>query len=103
MKIFWDCRPEIRERKEMMSLRHRKLKTGFILMGISAFALASCAGQKPASAAAPASPGLIVYTAQEKDVYEPIIKEFEERTNLTVRVETGSSEAMLRRLEEGRA
>ena len=83
-------------------MRHRKLKTGFILMGISAFALASCAGQKPASAAAPASPGLIVYTAQEKDVYEPIIKEFEERTNLTVRVETGSSEAMLRRLEEGR-
>ena len=103
MKIFWDCRREIGERKEMMSLRHRKLKTGFILMGISAFALASCAGQKPASAAAPASPGLIVYTAQEKDVYEPIIKEFEERTNLTVRVETGSSEAMLRRLEEGRA
>ena len=42
----------------------------------------------------PAVPDLVLYTAQEEEIYEPIIKEFEERTNLMVKVERGSSEEM---------
>lgn len=37
----------------------------------------------------PAVPDLVLYTAQEEEIYEPIIKEFEERTNLMVKVERG--------------
>ena len=47
----------------------------------------------------PAVPDLVLYTAQEEEIYEPIIKEFEERTNLMVKVERGSSEEMTGRLE----
>lgn len=51
----------------------------------------------------PAVPDLVIYTAQEEEVYEPVIKEFEERTNLMVKVEKGSSEELVGRLdrEEG--
>ena len=48
----------------------------------------------------PAKVDLVVYTAQEEAVYEPVIKEFEERTNLLVKVEKGSSEDLVRRLAQ---
>ena len=53
----------------------------------------------PQTAPMPAVPDLVLYTAQEEEIYEPIIKEFEERTNLMVKVERGSSEEMTGRLE----
>ena len=54
----------------------------------------------PETAPMPAVPDLVLYTAQEEEIYEPIIKEFEERTNLMVKVERGSSEEMTGRLED---
>ncbi len=33
---------------------------------------------------------LVIYTSHPRSVYEPVIKEFEERTGLWVQVETGS-------------
>ncbi len=44
---------------------------------------------------------LVVYTVQEKGICEPVVKEFEERTGLNVKVLTGSSEELLKTLEEG--
>lgn len=43
---------------------------------------------------------LVIYTTQEEAVYEPVIKEFEERTDLLVRIETGSTEELLSFLGE---
>ena len=61
--------------------------------------LSSCQSG-PETAPMPAVPDLVLYTAQEEEIYEPIIKEFEERTNLMVKVERGSSEEMTGRLED---
>lgn len=44
---------------------------------------------------------LVVYSVQEKGISEPIIKEFEERTGLNVKVEPGSLEELLKKLEDG--
>lgn len=47
---------------------------------------------------APPESDLLIYTSQEAEVYAPIIKEFSERTNLSVRVETGTSDELIARL-----
>ena len=52
-------------------------------------ALSSCQSG-PQTAPMPAVPDLVLYTAQEEEIYEPIIKEFEERTNLMVKVLRGN-------------
>lgn len=57
-------------------------------------ALASCQSVDRADPM-PVEPDLVVYTAQEEAVCEPVIKEFEERTDLLVRVEYGSSEGLI--------
>ena len=46
---------------------------------------------------------LVIYTAQEEAVYQPVIKEFEERTNLRVQVETGSAKELSGRLSAEKA
>ena len=71
------------------------------LWGLCLFctALLSSCQPGPESAPMPAVPDLVLYTAQEEEIYEPIIKEFEERTNLMVKVERGSSEEMTGWLE----
>lgn len=43
---------------------------------------------------------LVVYTVQEKGICEPVVKEFEERTGLNVKVEAGSLEELLKTLED---
>ena len=43
---------------------------------------------------------LVIYTSHPESVYGPIVKEFEERTGVWVRVETGGAGALLERLEE---
>ncbi len=44
---------------------------------------------------------LVVYSVQEKGICEPVVKEFEERTGLNVKVENGSLEELLKKLEDG--
>ena len=50
--------------------------------------------------AEPENYALTVFTAQERKEWEPVIKEFEERTGWNVRVETGSAKEMLSQLEK---
>lgn len=45
---------------------------------------------------------LVIYTVQEPSVYEPVIKEFEERTNLAVDVRVGTTEELKQMLENDR-
>lgn len=42
---------------------------------------------------------LVVYTSHEKDVYEPVIAEFERRTGIWVEVVTGGTNELLDRIE----
>lgn len=39
-------------------------------------------------------PGLIIYTSQEEEVYAPIIKEFTERTGISVQVQHGTTDQL---------
>lgn len=45
---------------------------------------------------------LVIYTSHPESVYDPIVKEFEERTGIWVQVETGGTAALLDRLTEER-
>lgn len=73
-----------------------------VFCAICLFSMAVLSSCQPGTETAPmpAVPDLVFYTAQEEEIYEPIIKEFEERTNLMVKVERGSSEEMTGRLED---
>lgn len=42
---------------------------------------------------------LVVYTSHKKEVYEPIIREFEERTGIWVQLETGGTTELLERIK----
>ena len=72
----------------------------FCILCLFCMAVLSSCQSGPETAPMPAVPDLVLYTAQEEEIYEPIIKEFEERTNLMVKVERGSSEEMTVRLED---
>lgn len=43
---------------------------------------------------------LVIYTSLPQAVYDPLVREFEQRTGVWVRVETGETAALLDRLEE---
>ena len=77
-----------------------KRKFTFSILCLFCTAVLSSCQSGPETAPMPAVPDLVIYTAQEEEIYEPIIKEFEERTNLMVKVERGSSEEMTGRLED---
>lgn len=76
-----------------------KRKFTFSILCLFCTAVLSSCQSGPETAPMPAVPDLVLYTAQEEEIYESIIKEFEERTNLMVKVERGSSEEMTGRLE----
>lgn len=46
---------------------------------------------------------LVVYTSHEKDVYEPVINEFQERTGIWVEVVTGGTKELLAQIAEEKA
>ena len=63
--------------------------------------LSGCGGAEGAdmSSFAPAEEDrLVIYTSHPASLYDPIIKEFEERTGIWVQVETGGTAALLDRL-----
>ncbi|MDE7261233.1 MAG: extracellular solute-binding protein [Oscillospiraceae bacterium] len=64
--------------------------------------LSGCGGRDETdwSAFAPAEEDrLVIYTSHSASVYDPIVKEFEERTGVWVQVETGGTGELLERLE----
>lgn len=64
--------------------------------------LTGCGGQGETdwSAFAPAEEGrLVIYTSHPASLYEPVVKEFEERTGIWVQVENGETWELLDRLE----
>lgn len=64
--------------------------------------LTGCGGEQKTdwSAFAPAEEErLVIYTSHPPSLYEPMVKEFEERTGIWVQVETGGTAELLDRLE----
>ncbi len=81
-----------------MAISRFRKYAGFLLAAVAvSAALAACR-----SALAPAvpvqEPDLVIYTAQEEAVYEPVIKEFQERTGYRVAVKEGSSRELQEQL-----
>lgn len=58
------------------------------------FFTGACTGSAP-DVRTPPETDLMIYTSQEEEVYAPIIKEFSERTGMTVQVKTGTSEQLI--------
>lgn len=48
--------------------------------------------------APPEDQRLVIYTSREKNVYAPLVKEFEERTGIWVQVETGGTGELLKQI-----
>jgi len=81
-----------------MEIKKRTPKALLGLVMLSVSILSACQHREQPEPM-PVQPDLVIYTSHEEAVYEPVIKEFEERTDLLVRIETGSSEEMIRYLE----
>ena len=79
----------------------KKHKAGIsVLSGLTAalLLLTACSKSEETVYQIPEDRKLIVYTAHKADVYEPIIKEFEERTGIWVQVENGNTLELLSRI-----
>ena len=75
---------------------------GVLLAAAAVSSLLAACKNDTAPALPVQEPDLVVYTAQEEAVYEPVIKEFQERTGYRVVVEEGSSRELQERLAERR-
>ena len=85
-----------------ISLKHsHKIYAVGLALGIVGI-LTGCA-RKIQEAPILAQADLVIYTVQEPSVYEPVIKEFEERTNLAVDVRVGTTEELKQMLENDQA
>ena len=62
--------------------------------------LTGCSGDRPA-APEPAVPDLVIYTYQEDGIFSPIIKEYQERTGLTVQVIAGTYKELYEQVQDG--
>ena len=66
--------------------------------------LSGCASQNVQDAgdfAPPEEQRLVIYTSHKREVYEPIIREFEQRTGIWIELETGGTTALLERIAQG--
>ena len=85
-----------------IALKHsHKIYAVGVALGIVGI-LTGCA-RKIQEAPILAQADLVIYTVQEPSVYEPVIKEFEERTNLAVDVRVGTTEELKQMLENDQA
>ena len=81
-----------------MEKTHLKLLLAALLLA----GLTACGAEEPETAAyAPAeSRRLVIYTAHKEEVYQPIVKEFEQRTGIWVDVVAGGTNELLERIRE---
>lgn len=72
-------------------------KTLWLAAVCSTLALSFSACRQSSSMSPPVSiePDLVIFTSQEENIYEPIIKEFKERTGYVVEVRTGTPRELL--------
>lgn len=78
----------------------RKLSVLSVLTA-AIFLLTGCGQSEETVYQIPEDKKLIVYTAHKEEVYEPIIKEFEERTGIFVELKAGDTIALFEELQPG--
>ncbi|MGL5435228.1 MAG: extracellular solute-binding protein [Lachnospiraceae bacterium] len=67
---------------------------------LAIFLTAGCQHQTE-PAITPAQPDLVVFTSQEETVYKPVLKEYQERSGLNIRIISGTFQDLQLMLEEG--
>ena len=77
----------------------RKLSVLSVLTA-AIFLLTGCGQSEETVYQIPEDKKLIVYTAHKEEVYEPIIKEFEERTGIFVELKAGDTIALFEELQQ---
>ena len=79
-------------------------KIHFISLFLILLLLSGCAGEAAVSGTLPQPENrLVVYTSHKEEVYQPIIREFEERTGIWVELVTGGSYELLEQIEAEKA
>ena len=78
----------------------RKMETIAIVLG-ACFFFTACTKSQEQVLPVQEENKLVVYTSHKEEVYEPIIKEFEERTGIWVELHTGGTSELLEEIAEG--
>ena len=79
-------------------------KIAFLSLFLILLLLSGCAGEAAVSGTLPQPENrLVVYTSHKEEVYQPIIREFEERTGIWVELVTGGSYELLEQIEAEKA
>lgn len=79
---------------------YQKLKTIAVILSVCFFC-AACGNSREEVLSVQEENKLVVYTSHKEEVYEPIIKEFEERTGIWVELHTGGTSELLEKIAEG--
>lgn len=83
-----------------MNLTHKTLWLAAVYSSL-ALSLSACRQPSSVSPSVSIEPDLIIFTSQEENIYEPIIKEFKERTGYVVDVKTGAPQELLAMASSG--
>lgn len=83
-----------------MGTYSKKYKRKLSVLTAAIFLLTGCGQSEETVYQIPEDKKLIVYTAHKEEVYEPIIKEFEERTGIFVELKAGDTIALFEELQQ---
>ena len=84
---------------EIYSKNHKIRIFAITILTAAILLLTGCSQSEETVYQIPEDKKLIVYTAHKADVYEPIIKEFEERTGIFVELKAGDTLALFDELQ----
>lgn len=85
-------------------MRRERIWNRILALFFALALLAGCGGEAPAEDFAPADgERLVLYTSHKREVWWPIVKEFEQRTGIWVEVVEGGTNELLERLEREKA
>lgn len=85
---------------EIYSKNHKIRIFAITILTAAILLLTGCSQSEETVYQIPEDKKLIVYTAHKADVYEPIIKEFEERTGIFVELKAGDTLALFDELQQ---
>lgn len=80
-------------------MSHLSIKKLYICLLLLCLSISACS-PRPSAVLPPDTPDLTIFTSQEKSIYEPIIKEYQERTGYKVHVEAGTFQDLKQYIEE---
>lgn len=80
----------------------KRIAAGIIaLLALLTAGCARAGGTDGSAFAPPEEQRLIIYTSHKQEVYQPLIREFEQRSGIWVRLETGGTTELLQRIAQG--